>query len=216
MWCPPDQNSAESPPVSAQAAAKICGRLISTPSLHLVVGRFLGFALGTRQDALVLCIILRLGHLHRSLLLSNLLLSLTPRSLRPHLPCCQCLELLRLHLFEHIWVLLEVEEDTEKTLLVPPTEQAVFPRRLFSFVLVFIHNDSTIRMCHGPVVHCELCIPRLDTLARVQLLKLPSSVITKGILCRHSVDGWRTRHCLALGWDATHFFLDSHKTMMHL
>ena len=202
--------------MTAQAAAKICGRLICTPSLHLVVARLLRFALGTRQDALVLCIILRLGHLHRSLLLSNLLLGLTPRSLGPHLPGRQCLKLLGLHLFEHVWVILEVEEDTEKTLLVPPTEQAVFPRWLFDFVLVFIHDDSTIRMCHSPVVHCEFCIPRLDTLTRVQLLKLPAGVIPKGILCRHCVDGWRTRHCLVLGWDATRFFLDPYKTRTHL
>ena len=175
--------------------------------MQLKIRSFFGFALGTRQDALVLCIILRLGHLHRHLLLSNLLLSLTPRSLGPHLSGRQCLKLLGLHLFEHIWVILEVEEDTEKTLLVPPTEQFVFPRRLFDFVLVFIHGDSTIRVCHGPVVHCKLCIPRLDTLARVQLLKLPSGVVTKGILGRHCMDGWRARQCLALGWDATRFLL---------
>ncbi len=108
--------------MSAQAATEICSRLICTPSLHLVVGRLLRLAFGTRQDALVLFIILRLGHLHRILLLSNLSLRITLWSVGPHLSRCQRLEVLGLHLFEQVWVFLDVEEDTEQTLLVPVPE----------------------------------------------------------------------------------------------
>ena len=129
------ESLAESPPVTAQAAAKICGRLICTSSLHLVVGRFLRFALGTCQDTLVLLIVLRLGHIHRILLLPNLLLHLSHWTIWPHLPWRQRLEILGLHLFEHVWVILEVEEDTEKTLLVSPPKQSIFPRRLLAFTL---------------------------------------------------------------------------------
>ena len=116
------ESLAESPPVSAQAATEICRRLICTPSLHLVVGRLLRLALGTRQDALVLFIILRLGHLHSNLLLSNFSLHLTLGSIGPHLTRCQRLEVLGLHLFEQVWVFFDVEEDTEQTLLVPVPE----------------------------------------------------------------------------------------------
>lgn len=42
-------------------------------------------------------------------------------------------------------------------------------------------------MCDCPVVHRELCIPRLDVFSRVQLLKLFASVITKRVLSRHDV-----------------------------
>ena len=121
------ESLAETPPVSAQAATEICRRLICTPSLHLVVGRLLRLALGTRQDALVLFIHLRLGHLHRNLLLSNFSLHLTLGPIGPHLPGCQRLELLGLYLFEQVWVFLDVEEDTEQTLLVSVPEETVFP-----------------------------------------------------------------------------------------
>ena len=121
------ESLAESPPVTAQAAAKVCSWFICTPSLQLVVTRLLGLALGTRQDTLVLFIVLRLGHLHRSLLLSNLLLGQPLWSFRPQLTRCQMLELLGLYLFEHVGVFLEIEEHTEQTLLVPPPEHTVFP-----------------------------------------------------------------------------------------
>jgi hypothetical protein len=176
---------AESPPVSAQAAAKVCRRLICTPSLHLVVARLLRLALGTCQDTLVLFIQLCHGHLLRCLILSNLLLRHAIWSLRPHLPGCQRLEILGFHLFEQIWVVFDIEEDTHQTMLVPPTERWVFPRRLFVFVPVFVQKPLSFSVCHCPVVHRELCIPWLDAFSRIQLLELPAGVLTKTMFGRH-------------------------------
>ncbi len=121
------ESLAESPPVTAQTATKVCRWFICTPSLQLVVTRLLGLALGTRQDTLVLFIVLRLGHLHRSLLLSDLSLHLTHGSFGPQLTRCQMLELLGLYLFEHVGVFLEIKQHTEQTLPVSRPKHAVFP-----------------------------------------------------------------------------------------
>jgi len=172
--------------VTADAVTKICHRFIGTSTLHLVVGSFIRLALGARQDTLVLCIHLRLGHLHRRLLLSNLSLSLTLGSFGPHLSRCQRLQLFGLHLLDHIGVVFEIEEHTEKSLLVPQAEQFVFPRRHFQLVvLVFVQNYILFCVCHRPVVHRELGVSWLDALARIQLLKLLAGVITKSMFSRH-------------------------------
>ena len=181
------ESLAESPSVTAYATAEVCSRLVCTPSLHLVVGRLLRLALGTRQDAFVLHVVLRLGHLFHRLLFTKLLLRLTPWSFRPHLSWCQRLELLGLHLLDQVWVVFEVEENAEQALLVPPTEQSVFPRRFLVFIrpLLLVYETTAFSVCHSPVVHCELCIPWLDAFSWVQLLKLSTGVITKSMLSRH-------------------------------
>ena len=179
------ESLAESPPVSAQAVTKICHRFIRTSTLHLKIRSFLGLALGARQDTLILFIILRLGHRHCHLPLSNLSLRLTLGSIGPHLTWCQRLELLGLHLLEHVWVVLEVVENTEQTLFVSPPEQSVFPRRLFILVSVFVQEHLSFSVCHRPVVHRELCIPWLDAFSWIKLLKLSPGVITKSMFRRH-------------------------------
>ena len=86
-----------------------CHRFIRTSTLQLVVGSFLRLALGACQNTLVLLIVLRLGHLHRILLLSKLLLHLPQWTIRPNLSGRQRLDLLGLHLFDHVRVILEIE-----------------------------------------------------------------------------------------------------------
>ena len=102
-------------------------RFVRTSALKLKITRLLRLALGTCQDALVLFIILRLGHLHRNLLLSNFSLRLATWSIGPHLSGRQRLELLGLHLFDHVGVIFEIKEHTHQTMLVPPTERSTFP-----------------------------------------------------------------------------------------
>jgi len=179
------ESLAESPPVPAQAAAKVCRRLICTPSLHLVVARLSRLALGTRQDTLVLFIQLCHGHLLRYLILSKLLFSLTIWSLRPHLAGRQRLKILGLHLFEQVWVVFDIEEDTEEPMLVPPSKRSIFPRRFFLLSPPFVQKRFSFSVCHSPVVHRKLCVPRLDAFSWIQLLKLPAGVITKSVFGRH-------------------------------
>ena len=113
--------------MTTQATAEVCRGLVRAARLHLVVARLLRFALGAGQDALVLLIVLRLRHLHRRLLLANLLLRLTNWTVRPHLSRRQRLEILGLGLLHDIWILSQVEENTHKPLLVAPPEQPVLP-----------------------------------------------------------------------------------------
>ena len=40
-------------------------------------------------------------------------------------------------------------------------------------------------MRYSPIVHRELCIPRLDALPRIQLLELSAGVITKRMVSGH-------------------------------
>ena len=110
-------------------------RFVRTSALKLKITRLLRFALGTRQDALVLFIVLRFGHLHRILLLSNLPLRLTIWSIGPHLSGRQRLEIFGLHCFEQIWVVFDIEEHTEEPMPVPRTKQWVFPRWLLYITL---------------------------------------------------------------------------------
>ena len=52
-------------------------------------------------------------------------------------------------------------------------------------MFAFVDNHILFCVCHRPVVHRELCVPWLDALARIQLLKLLAGVVTKSMFSRH-------------------------------
>ena len=168
--------------MSTQALRVGCHRFVRASRLHLVVARFSRLALRARQDAFVLPIHLRLCHLLFGIEFSNLALRRSQWTIWPHLTGCQFFQFLAFNLFHELWILVNVEQNTEKTLLVSRTKQLVFPRRSLFYPAKFRSVCSPNSVVDCPVVDGDLGMFCLDRFPWENRLKLAACIVAEGVV----------------------------------